>query len=345
MIIPVTYRFYNFGISLGTLFSNDTNLLLSNFSGSVTGVSIVDDSGVLYVGEEVPVGGRDMTVLGSGFAIPGVSVLGLIVPLGLPRDVILLQDNATGRLVFAFPDGEPNILGAIALVLSVDPVGYNANTLNPICFAAGTRIATPDGSCAVERLRAGDRVLSPDGTAHPVRWIMTATHQAPGDRRWPIAFAPGALGRGRPFATLRLSPQHRVCLPPKAEGDDLRLAPALAFVGQPGVTQDQAPASVTYVHFLLDRHLPVMAEGVACESLLLTPRVLQQMGADRRADLALALSLPEDCLPDHPAARPCGRLLRRRDAVRLLERRRVAGWANCVTETGPHPGVSRAAAR
>ncbi len=337
MDIPVSYRFYNFGIPLGSLFGNNTTLLLNNFSSAVSNVDITSDSGILYVGEQVPVGGREMTMIGSGFAIPGVSVLGLIVPLGTPRDLILMQDNATGNLVFAFPDGEPNILSALALVVSVDEVGYNANSLNPVCFAAGTRIATPDGLCMVERLRIGDRVMTLDGKARPIRWIMSSTHRAPGDTRWPIVFAPGSLARGRPYGALRLSPQHRVVLPPKSPGEALRLAPALAFVGQPGIAQEQAPAQVTYVHFLMDRHFAVLAEGVGCESLLLTPKVLQTMGAERRADLASVMRMSEAALRDHPAARPCGRLLRRRDAVALLERRRAAGWALCTTEIAPRP--------
>jgi len=57
MLIPVSYRFYNFGITLGALFSGNVNMLLSSFGSSVTGANIVDDTGVLYVGEEVTVGG------------------------------------------------------------------------------------------------------------------------------------------------------------------------------------------------------------------------------------------------------------------------------------------------
>jgi hypothetical protein len=50
----------------------------------------------------------------------------------------------------------------------------------PVCFVAGTLIATPSGAVPVERLRPGDLVATWDEGAQPVRWV---TH-TPG--RWRI---------------------------------------------------------------------------------------------------------------------------------------------------------------
>ena len=61
------------------------------------------------------------------------------------------------------------------LVVSSGVNGGPGVTLQVVCFAAGTRVATSDGEVAVEALRAGDavRTLAADGSAavRPVRWI------------------------------------------------------------------------------------------------------------------------------------------------------------------------------
>ncbi len=48
--------------------------------------------------------------------------------------------------------------------------GYDYS-VSPACFAAGTRIATEAGEVAVERLRAGDLVVTRSGRTRPVRWV------------------------------------------------------------------------------------------------------------------------------------------------------------------------------
>ena len=331
MLIPVAYRFYNFGITLGALFSGNINMLLGNFSSATTGVNIIDDTGVLYLGEEVPVGGRTMTMIGSGTVTPGMDIgFGINVPFGTSKDVIIFEDNATGKYVFAYPDGQPNLLGAIALVVNLDPIGYNANTLSPVCFGIGTRIATPDGPRAVEDLVIGDLVLTERGEAAPIRWIATRTHVEPSDKCWPIEFKPGSMGNGFPLETLYLSPQHRICLPPFQKGGKLRLVPALMFVGLPGVRQVEAPAEVSYVHLLLDHHEVVWAEGIGCEMLLMSKQMLRMIRDERKAQLSEVLGVGEEDLLSLPSSQPVGRILKRKEALQVLQRRQKAGWPICT---------------
>jgi hypothetical protein len=45
----------------------------------------------------------------------------------------------------------------------------------PVCFLAGTLIATPTGEVPVECLNIGDLVLTADGRAVPVKWIGRQT--------------------------------------------------------------------------------------------------------------------------------------------------------------------------
>jgi len=82
----------------------------------------------------------------------------------------------------------------------------NALTL---CFAAGGRIATPDGPVAVEDLKSGDRVLMREGTAAAIEWE--------GSRRvGDVMIVPVAnrCGPERPAAC---------STPPRGAGKDLRI--------------------------------------------------------------------------------------------------------------------------
>ncbi|MBL4556858.1 MAG: Hint domain-containing protein [Rhodobacteraceae bacterium] len=45
----------------------------------------------------------------------------------------------------------------------------------PVCFVAGTLIATPAGAVPVEGLRPGDLVETWDQGAQPVRWVTSTT--------------------------------------------------------------------------------------------------------------------------------------------------------------------------
>ena len=53
------------------------------------------------------------------------------------------------------------------------PITYDPTTLDdgafPVCFCAGTAIATPDGETLVEDLAIGDRVTTQDGPPVPVK--------------------------------------------------------------------------------------------------------------------------------------------------------------------------------
>lgn len=104
---PVVYYPYNGSLLAANLFSSSTTLILSSFGGSTAG-TLVDDGTRLYVGEDVTINGQQFVMVGSGTAQPGINLLGLTVPTGFARDLILLQNAVTGKYVFVFPDGVPN---------------------------------------------------------------------------------------------------------------------------------------------------------------------------------------------------------------------------------------------
>jgi hypothetical protein len=149
-----------------------------------------------------------------------------------------------------------------------DPVVNGGTVVIPpvTCFAAGTRIATPDGPVAVERLRPGDRVLTGAGGVKKVRWIgrrrVDCRRHPDPERVWPVRVAPHAFGMDRPRRPLLLSPDHAVFT-------DGVLIPVRLLLNGASIRQ-MRPALVTYYHLELLDHDVVLAENLPCESYLET---------------------------------------------------------------------------
>jgi Ca2+-binding RTX toxin-like protein len=134
-----------------------------------------------------------------------------------------------------------------------------------VCFAAGTRIATPAGEVPIEALRPGDALLTADGTTEPVlflgrRHVVLAGHAAAAEMA-PVRIAAGALGEGLPRCDLVVSPDHCLLL-------DGALVPARLLVNGTTITRDTQRAEVTWFHLELPRHAAILAEGAAAESWL-----------------------------------------------------------------------------
>ena len=132
------------------------------------------------------------------------------------------------------------------------------------CFAAGTRIACPDGERAVESLAPGELVcLAGEGHA-AITWVghrrvECARHSRPADV-WPVRVRMGAFGAGMPHRDLLLSPDHAVFV----EGD---LIPVRYLINGSTIVQERV-ASVTYYHVELAAHAVILADGLPCESYL-----------------------------------------------------------------------------
>ena len=164
------------------------------------------------------------------------------------------------------PGGFPPVGVPLTVVRSAEgPSFAAADFATPICFGAGTSIATPDGPRAVEDIAVGDIVTTVDAGPQAVRWRASRVWPARG-RIAPVVFAPGAIGNTR---TLVLSPQHRVRITGwRAQlwcAEDAILVPAVHFVGRPGVRVREG-GTVAYHHIAFDAHRIVLSEGVETES-------------------------------------------------------------------------------
>ncbi|WP_322894359.1 MULTISPECIES: Hint domain-containing protein [unclassified Yoonia] len=184
------------------------------------------------------------------------------------------------------------------------------NAFTPICFCAGTLIATDEGPVPIENLKIGDLVVTRDHGLQPIRWIgrseMSLAQTTIFPKILPVHVAAGAMGPGLPRRDLWLSPQHRVMVRSKIVARMTNQPEALVAVRQlcatPGITQMTKPQAVTYLHLRLDQHDMVCAEGLWAETLLLGPQALRSMGPAARQELALIFpGVTEDL---QQAARP-----------------------------------------
>ncbi|MFY0635569.1 MAG: Hint domain-containing protein [Vannielia sp.] len=292
------------GSLVGTDLFGGQTILLNGFGSSQTG-TLEDDDGFLGDIDDgtATFNGDPINYIGSGTVQPGVDAGIIIVPLGPQSDVVVFE--AGGKTYFHYPDGEPNLLGAVALIVDIDATPYEVFT--PICFGPETMILTPNGYCPVGEVGTGDWVCDADGRAHEVLWASSRKVEIPShpafDKWRPIRIARNSLGDGLPFRDTYLSPQHRVELRGSpAEmvlGTERCLAAAKGLVNDKGVRVDREARSVRYHHLVCAEHVSLVANGLMAESLYLNPETPEfrldagsQEAAQLFPELTMTLNAP-----------------------------------------------------
>ena len=211
-------------------------------SGGLEAGTLIAGAGDDSIHKPTHVSGHDSIDLGTLFGVGGPWTSGT---------------DAAGATTYSYnPDG-----GAAEVTL------YARSVNSVLCYAAGTRIATPRGEVPIEALRVGDLVTcaGPDASVQPILWIgrieaQLAGHPQP-ERAWPVLIRAGALGAGRPRRDLRVSPDHGVFL----EG---ALVPAKLLIDGVTILQERWWTAITYLHLELPEHAILLAEGLAAESWL-----------------------------------------------------------------------------
>jgi hypothetical protein len=135
-------------------------------------------------------------------------------------------------------------------------------TASVICFARGTRIATPRGEVAVERLAVGDTVLTLAGAAAPIVWIgVGRVLVTPGHRSaaTPVIVRKGALADNVPHRDLRVTKGHSLYL-------DGALIPVEFLVNHRSILWDDRAREVSIYHIELATHDVLLADGAPAES-------------------------------------------------------------------------------
>lgn len=159
-----------------------------------------------------------------------------------------------------------------------------------VCFVAGTLIETDQGLVAVENLKKGMMVLTRDSGFQPVRWAgQTFLPLCQQDNNRPIRIKAGALGDGIPSTDLWVSPQHRIlvrsAIAQRMFGTNEVLVAAKQLLQVDGIDMVEDMSTVTYVHFMFDRHQIVCANGAETESLYTGPEALKSVGRAAREEI------------------------------------------------------------
>jgi hypothetical protein len=278
----------------------------------------------------------------SSFDGGNLSSHGYVTLASLPPGAVPLLTRANGSQVVAFtyPYGSGTVFySTIPLdfyssttTSSITPAEVLAllnNTINVLCFAAGTRIETTAGSRAVEDLRPGDMVRVLDGSYARLRWVgqtrLDAAALATAPHLAPVVIAPGALGQGLPRRALRVSRQHRMLIASgparNLTGQGAVLVAACKLVGLPGITQDSDAREVVWFHLLFDRHQVIWAEGAPSESLLMGEMARQFLTRSQQAEITAVCPAGATTTPALPvvAGAVCKELIaRHRQSGRAL---------------------------
>lgn len=266
-----------------------------------------------------PVGGADVVSPGDIYALRGGAATHLLAlcptgsapggaqhlakgtEIGQPGDAIAI----TARLTLMAPDG-PSVdllilrhLGGVAAATYALPLApmaaHTEYTLiqadadpgavqlaDVICasFVAGTAITLADGSQrAIQRLVPGDRILTRDHGAQPLRWNGTVTLRAIGAFA-PVVIPAGAMGNA---GDLALSQNHRLFRYHRPLARITRMPEVLIqarrLLGVDGIHLLEG-GFVTYHALIFERHEIIYAEGIPAESLMVAEATLDRLPVD-----------------------------------------------------------------
>lgn len=165
---------------------------------------------------------------------------------------------------------------------------------NEVCFARGTEILTEDGPRRIESLEVGDKVVTRDRGAQPIRWIaaskISMERRRGNSQLEPIAIEPGTFAPGVPSKRLLLSPQHRILVENATLdvlfGESSALVSAKNLINFRNVcTCGEEVEDLEYWHLALDNHEVVFAENCPVESLHFGEEALSTLGPEQLAEL------------------------------------------------------------
>ncbi|MEL6243074.1 MAG: Hint domain-containing protein [Pseudomonadota bacterium] len=214
----------------------------------------------------------------SAVGVPGArvhldSILTLMSSNNAPTDAMILvevDDEGAINDIYLLPFAKLEPRLSYALV-GIDREAAAERLAELACarFARGTHITLASGEQRrIEDLSVGDRVLTRDDGAQPIRWIGESTVRAVGDFA-PIRIKAGALNNA---SDLILSPDHRLFIYQRQDalglGRSEILIKARHLVNGSSVVVDEG-GFVDYFLLLFDTHQIIYAEGIAAESMLI----------------------------------------------------------------------------
>lgn len=236
-------------------------------------LAILDTDG--RAGEFMGTGSQAPTVApGAEVGQPGAALtlagrLTLMGGDGAQVTILLISVDGDGNRPLFLPlDPMEPRLGYTLISAQADPGRVRLADITSVAFTRGTMITLAGGRPrAVEDLRPGDRVLTRDHGAQPLRWVGRRTVRAIGPYA-PVVVTKGTLGND---ADLIVSQHQRLFLYRRGRDRLARTSEVLVkavhlvegeriFIRKGGF--------IEYFHLVLDDHEIIYAEGVPTESLL-----------------------------------------------------------------------------
>jgi hypothetical protein len=277
----------------------------------------------------------DQIATGGTYDRVTVAIAGPIVSLQIVHEHDSGTENSLslglGRISFETRPADIDALNHDNIQVGAFMLGTHAPTpANEIaqvvpCFTPGTMIATPRGEVAVEKLKAGDRILTRDNGIQTIQWVghkrldFMELKKAPLLR--PIRIAAGAMGDGMPERDMLVSPTHRMLIVSHhAElyfGQSEILVSAKHMLAMEGVSVSEQPY-VTYIHMMCENHEIVLSDGAWSESFQPGDHTLKGFDADQREELFTLFPelATEEGLAEYRAAR---NTLTKREAALLFK--------------------------
>ncbi len=203
-------------------------------------------------------------------------------------------------------------------------VGYDRDTaavrlaqLACVSFTSGTRITLATGEQRlIEDIQIGDRVLTRDDGAQPVRWIGHTVHRATGEFA-PIVITAGTLNN---TDDLRVSPDHRLFIYQREDklgvGRSELLIKARHLVNDTTVFAQEG-GFVDYYQIMFDDHQIIFAEGISAETMQVDTRTQSVLPDDVKEKLRVSESNSGQAASKFEVHE---NLLKRPDAAALLKR-------------------------
>ncbi|MCB6177361.1 Hint domain-containing protein [Rhodobacter sp. Har01] len=225
---------------------------------------------------------------GSGIGQAGdrvglIAAYTLMSPDGDPVELMVL--SVSGRLCALPLSPVSGRTDYTLLRIETAPERARLIDLMALSFARGTRITLATGlQVPIEELRPGDKVLTRDHGAQPLRFIGRATLRATGAFA-PAVIPPGVLGNS---GTLIVSQQHRMFLYQRRRLPGLPSAELLVqarYLVDHETVFIREGGFVDWFSLVFDRHEIIYAEGIPAESLMVNDATVSRLPPEIAAEV------------------------------------------------------------
>lgn len=201
-------------------------------------------------------------------------------------ELLLLRLAGVAGGLFALPLSPIGArIGYTLLKVDDAPAEVPLSDLLCVSFARGTMITLANGSqCPIEAMAPGDRVLTRDHGAQPLRWRGHATLRGVGAFA-PVVITRGAMGNA---GDLIVSQHHRMFLYQRRRSPGVPTAELLVqarHLVNGDTIHLRTGGFVDYFSLVFDHHEIIYAEGIPAESLIVNEATLARLPADLAAEV------------------------------------------------------------